>query len=1544
MPKKAITSIIDVKAFNKAQNHGFMSKFFNAKKRKQRQRKIKITLALLFGFITAFSAIHVAQNFIANASSSPWTQTDWSGGTASGTITSTVTTYESQTDIDTSTSGQISLGGAAIATFKGTQLSDSSANFNVASKTAIQYNTSQDYNDNVFTYAGGSPTRMTFDEDGDYFISLTFPITSTCTATNNRNAIEADFRINGVKTDIGVARSTYIRNSSGHCESSLHYSGLLQGISASDYLEIYVARTTTQTTNLLTTTGFTLFAEQIASDETIFYANGTETDASTDLNSSESAMKWSEIIEDSGFTHSAGSSTVTIDSAGDYFVAVNIPIGSSTQRANITGRVELDGSLVDGGIFQQGYIRNADSHSDGSIHWAGVVTTTGASQDLQITVQQEAAGGTVTTDSEKATLYIQELPSNSVISLEGTQVDDGNNWNTGGNVNWTTQNIIDTDVYTHSTSTNNDRIYVDEDGDYLVMFNFAGTGSVTRANPKVELAVNGATVTGAEAKSGYIRNSSNHNSSSNNLLVPLLSLSNGDYVTAVMSQEAASGTINDDTPGIITLVKKGYASSGTLTSNIFNVEYGADWGVLDYTTSGTGTTNIKVRTDNNSDMSGATAFGSCTAIADEADMSSNGCVTDGHQYIQYQVTLEPSGGSTPVLEDISLAFAATDSVAPTTNATSIAITDVDDAAWTNTEPTITWTAGADDGAGEGLYGYCLALDEVDVGASDTLDPVSSGGVLGAIDDGITKAHIDCPYITTATSINLNSLSGLTLTTNKQYYFSIKAVDLAGNTYAGASGNWQDLVSFKYDNTAPTNVAFISTPSSNFGSVDDMFFTWPITGGSRATDTASGIIGWQYSLNGTSDYKGPDTESDLGITYIEDDSSTSEHYFTTATDGSDISVGNNTIYFRAVDAAGNFSTAVTGGISYGGAAPTFGGGEVVTITPSTNTSNSFALSWNAATANEGTIDSYYYMVNNTPPNTLDTLTSNSTLYIPVTSTSVATKALTNAVKGSNTVYVVAVDTEDNYSPSNYVSGTFTLNSTLPDGVQNLSASDTSIKSEEIWRATVAWQAPEYKGTGSLTYVVERSTDNSTWTQVTTTTGTSHTDTVTDSTTYYYRVGAYDTSDASIAAPTYASSVSVLPKGTFDTAPTLSSDPVVTNITTQKATVSWSTSRNGDTKVSYGTSSGDYFDEEPSKSEQVTAHEIQLINLDPGTKYYYVAKWTDEDGNTGTSDELTFTTDPRPETKEISVNNISITSAIVEFTTTNAVKARVYYGETTTFGGVAEITTGTSESTHTVQLTGLSDGTEYFYKIATFDSEDEEYEGDTNSFETLPRPQISDVRVQQIKGTAQPSMLITWTTNTEVSSIVTYYPSDNPGGARDEVNVTLISGQHRMAIVGLLPQTRYSLIVSGRDIVGNEATSDVQSFTTATDTRPPLISNLKIEGSNVPIGDGSGQQQSQLVISWDTDEPATSQVQYGEGTGSTYAQSTQEDSNLKFNHIVIISGLSPSKVYHLRAVAKDDAGNVTESVDNVTITPKATDNALDLVVGSLREAFGFLDGVR
>jgi hypothetical protein len=984
-----------------------------------------------------------------------------------------------------------------------------------------------------------------------------------------------------------------------------------------------------------------------------------------------------------------------------------------------------------------------------------------------------------------------------------------------------------------------------------------------------------------------------------------------------------------------------YSQSGYLESNVYDTTHASDWGSLNYTvTSNPSALSVRVRTSDSETMAGSLPWENCQAIDSGSDLS-NDCITDTQRYIQYRVEIDMSGQElSPTLGNITITFSATDQADPTVNAHGVNIENnsVENGQWINFAPTISWLEGED--AEGDLRGYYLSLSELNISDDPPLaEPTTSSGALTGISDGIDDD--DLTYLVSSSYIDLSSISELDLVPNKKYYFSIQAVDLAGNYWKENTSGYRNLVWFKYDNTKPQNVMYISTPSSTFGSVNDMFFNWPIDGQAAAGDSESELLGWQYAINSTAseDWRGTATHDFLGISYIpvgygqlislEED-----------VHGEDIIVGNNTIYFRSIDNAGNVSTYVTGGINYGGAAPTFPAESVVTVTPETNEANEFSLNWPEAQAGDGReITSYYYMINTQPPSDINTLKGNSSIYVPTTTQEVAEDVLIGAVKGSNNVYVVAIDDEDNYSPSNAISGTFILDSDLPDPPQNLSVSDTSIKEAEIWRVALTWDPPGYKGNGNISYIIEKSLDGITWSELERITGNAYSDTSDSSREYYYRVATIDSSNESKNSPSYSNSLNINPKGRFTTPPNLVSEPVVTEVSTRSARVTWVTDRASDSKLQYGVSSGEYFESEIYTSTQATEHVLDMNNLLPGTVYYVKARWTDEDGNTGSSSEFFVETKPAPRVEDVNISTVGLDYAILDITTKGSISANILYGQTKNYGGSKEINTSTAESEYSVMLTELEDGTEYHYTILLTDEEGFEYEnfGDM-VFATPPRPQVSNVQIQEKKGVPTPTIEVFWESNIPVNSIVKY---SNEGQTLDKVDMELVEGEHSMEIEGLDPDSAYQLTVEGVDAMGNRATSDVYAFTTATDTRPPEVFGIRSEGDIQSSDIQTDRSRSaQLIISWETDEPSTSQVLYGEGAANDgYPYSTQTDAEMRYKHVMIVSNLTPSKVYHFKVVSKDSAGNVGESGSVTSITPKSTDTVVESVLGSLGRIFDF-----
>lgn len=140
-------------------------------------------------------------------------------------------------------------------------------------------------------------------------------------------------------------------------------------------------------------------------------------------------------------------------------------------------------------------------------------------------------------------------------------------------------------------------------------------------------------------------------------------------------------------------------------------------------------------------------------------------------------------------------------------------------------------------------------------------------------------------------------------------------------------------------------------------------------------------------------------------------------------------------------------------------------------------------------------------------------------------------------------------------------------------------------------------------------------------------------------------------------------------------------------------------------------------------------------------------------------------------------------------------------------------------------------------------------------------------------------------------------------RDGSFITTI-GNTSYSDQGLSPSTQYSYTVEARDAAGNlSGVSAPVSATTASggDTTPPVISG---------VSDTQVTPTRQTVF-WTTDEPATSQVEYGPTT--SYGQSTTLNSALVTSHSVTIDGLSAGALYHYRVRSSDGSSNEAVSGD-------------------------------
>ncbi len=804
--------------------------------------------------------------------------------------------------------------------------------------------------------------------------------------------------------------------------------------------------------------------------------------------------------------------------------------------------------------------------------------------------------------------------------------------------------------------------------------------------------------------------------------------------------------------------------------------------------------------------------------------------------------------------------------------------------WYNyTNPVFDWPneneiGGATDGvSGSGIKGYYVYFGPAAAG-----DPVVSGSL-------VTLSEYTAPAM----------VSGNT------YYLRIKTVDEADNV---SQSVWEPFI-YKFDNVKPVNPITIVADPPGYSTANSYTFTW-----NDAVDESSLVKDYCYKT------------AAIGATEV----CTSEQI---VIEIPSYQAGSNTFYVRARDYANNFANDyITATYYYSANAPS--GPQNLRVTPESNSLNEFAFSWEPPSFYFGAQTGlrYYYSINALP-------TENNVNDVGLVNTYLSVGPYATQ-KGVNSIYVVAKDEAGNIDYNLYSKVDFNAETSAPGVPINMDISDVSVKETSNWRLALAWEAPEASGSGVANYKIYRSkttgancsTNIDDFRQISSTTSESFVDTNLTQVKHYYCVAACDSTNE-CSAP--SSTVSLLPDGKWRVPPTLIGEPSAT-AKTKSAIVTWSTSRTSSSFVKYGKSSG-AFGDEVGTSEQVAAHSISLTGLDPGTTYYYKTLWTDEDGNTGESTEATFTTNPAPTISTVKISDVSLYSAYITFTIKSAIKATIQYGLTTNYGEAVEISTSTSENQNSIKLENLTQGSKYHLRIQAYDEENNIFTSDDYIFETLPLPKLLNIKVQQVKGMPTATLRLLWQSNTNVSSLVSYFPTGKAEMIKDQIKLTLTKN-HEIVLSDLADDTEYTLVIKGKDKMGNNAETVTQKIKTSADMRSPTISNINIETVVSGLGD---EAKAQIIISWDTDEPATSQIEYGQGTGSDYPNKTQKDSNLTLNHSVTISDLKPTQVYHLRILTEDKRANLSQSYDNVVITPKETSSALNLVIQNLSKSFGFIN---
>jgi hypothetical protein len=155
-----------------------------------------------------------------------------------------------------------------------------------------------------------------------------------------------------------------------------------------------------------------------------------------------------------------------------------------------------------------------------------------------------------------------------------------------------------------------------------------------------------------------------------------------------------------------------------------------------------------------------------------------------------------------------------------------------------------------------------------------------------------------------------------------------------------------------------------------------------------------------------------------------------------------------------------------------------------------------------------------------------------------------------------------------------------------------------------------------------------------------------------------------------------------------------------ITTSSAVITWTTTNPASSRVDYGPTAT--YGSVVSDTSLVPGHSITLTGLASNAAYHYRVTSVDGFAQTASSTDMTVTTLPPPalQLSAVQAGTITMSSAVISWTSTNPANSRVDYGATTAYGSV--VSNAGVVTAHAMTLATLASGNTYHYKVTSVDN--------------------------------------------------------------------------------------------------------------------------------------------------------------------------------------------------------------------------------------------------
>jgi uncharacterized membrane protein len=250
------------------------------------------------------------------------------------------------------------------------------------------------------------------------------------------------------------------------------------------------------------------------------------------------------------------------------------------------------------------------------------------------------------------------------------------------------------------------------------------------------------------------------------------------------------------------------------------------------------------------------------------------------------------------------------------------------------------------------------------------------------------------------------------------------------------------------------------------------------------------------------------------------------------------------------------------------------------------------------------------------------------------------------------------------------------------------------------------------------------------------------------------------------------------------------------------------------------------------------------------------------------------------------------SIITWTTDEASTSQVEYGDSVSYGFETTIQQSLVTS-HTVIITGLNPTATYHYRVKSRDSCGHETVSSDYTFTTsedVTPPETFFISGPPDNGKAcDADVNLCWTGLDDTTPSSEFQYSYNIDNGDWSAWATETCHTFSGLVEGL-----HTVMVKTKDNTGNADSTPAVSYFYV-DTTMPALSNITV----VP-------RDYSATVTWNTSEPARSQVEYGET--SAYGMSSALNSAMTGAHTVTIAGLTPLTTYHFRVKSNDGCREV------------------------------------